>query len=358
MTTDTMLDPIIPLSADLRQAAAALTTEEARFLVDLFYAIQDNRIAAAGQQRALNASGEPHKVFIWAFGSMQRLERTILSALDIYSDSQQLGRWAKSIVGVGPVLASGLLAHIDITQAPTVGHVWRFAGLDPTMKWLGKDRARALANPVFDAPKLEEEGDEYALTDAEVAEVETILDAASGSITYSQLQALSSLTGRKVGNIVRQARDKQGRVTRESVIALLAKRPWNARLKTTCWKLGESFVKVQNNPRDIYGHVYAERKAIEIERNEAGLFAEQAAAALAAKRYRRDTEAYKAYSKGKLPPAHIHARAKRYAVKLFLAHWQAVAYELEYGTPPPKPYVIEHGGHTHFIAPPNWPMQP
>lgn len=271
--TSITLEPMIPLARDMRRATTTMTVAEARYLVDLYYAIQDSRIGACNQQRALGEAGEPHEIFGWVFANMNRLENSIRSALDIYSDGSELGRWCKSICGIGPVIAAGLLAHIDITMAPTVGHIWRFAGLDPTSRW-GKGE----------------------------------------------------------------------------------KRPWNADLKVLCWKVGESFVKVQNNPSDIYGHVYADRKVLEIERNEAGLFAEQAAAALAMKRIGKDTEAHKWYSRGKLPPAHIHARAKRYAVKLFLAHLHHVAYELEYGVPPPKPYVIEHGGHTHFVSPPNWPM--
>ena len=107
------------------------------------------------------------------------------------------------------------------------------------------------------------------------------------------------------------------------------KRPWNAKLKTLCWKIGESFVKVSGRDNDIYGHVYTERKALEIQRNDAGEYSEQAAAALAHKRYGQETIARAWYEQGKLPPAHIHARAKRYAVKLYLAHWQHVAYEAQ-----------------------------
>jgi len=62
------------------------------------------------------------------------------------------------------------------------------------------------------------------------------------------------------------------------------------------------------------------------------------------------TEAYGHYSSGKLPPAHIHARAKRYAVKLFLSHWHHKAYEFHFGKPPPFPYPIAFLGHAHFIA--------
>jgi hypothetical protein len=28
-----------------------------------------------------------------------------------------------------------LLARIDIVKAPTAGHIWRYAGLDPTVRW-------------------------------------------------------------------------------------------------------------------------------------------------------------------------------------------------------------------------------
>jgi len=61
-----------------------------------------------------------------------------------------------------------------------------------------------------------------------------------------------------------------------------------------------------------------------------------------------------AYSKGILPPAHIHARAKRPIVKLFLSHWHKVAYQVHYGEKPPSPYAIEHLGHVHEIPVPNW----
>jgi len=176
-------------------------------------------------------------------------------------------------MGIGPVLSAGLLAHIDIEKAPTVGHIWSFAGL------------------------------------------------------------------------------VEGQVKQKGV-----KLPWNADLKVLCWKIGESFVKVSNNPKDIYGHIYAARKGYETAKNEAGDYAQQAEKILAGKNCGHETEAYKAYFQGKLPLAHVHARAKRYAVKLFLAHWHHVAYETKYGTLPPKPYVISIKGHADYIAPPNWPM--
>jgi hypothetical protein len=39
------------------------------------------------------------------------------------------------VCGIGPILAAGLIAHIDITKCPTVGHIWSFAGVNPEQKW-------------------------------------------------------------------------------------------------------------------------------------------------------------------------------------------------------------------------------
>lgn len=260
------------LNRDLRDAAKLLQPTEARFLVDAYYIIQTERLRMDARIREMY--GEPNSLLDWFAGNEKRFEKQIAAALDVFSLSRLDGRWLRSICGIGPVLASGLLAHIDIEKAPTAGHIWRFAGLDPTLAW-GKGE----------------------------------------------------------------------------------KRPWNARLKVLAWKCGESFWRVQNRERDIYGHVAVERKALEQQRNDAGLFAEQARRALERKRYGDDTKAKKFYLEGKLPPAHIHARAKRYAVKLFLAHLHHVMFEVRYGVLPPKPYILTQDDHAHYFGPPGWPME-
>jgi len=137
--------------------------------------------------------------------------------------------------------------------------------------------------------------------------------------------------------------------------AALAKRPWNAALKTLCWKASQSFVKVHNSEKDFYGHLYAQRKQVEIAANDAGQYADQAAMKLEKYRIGQDTEAFKWYSIGKLPPAHIEARACRWTVKLFLSHWHRVAFECEFGRVPPPPYILTLPGHAHPIEPPGWP---
>ena len=72
-------------------------------------------------------------------------EISIKKALDVFSDTKPEGLWAKSVVGIGPVLAAGLMAHIDIEHCPTVGHIWSFAGLNPAQS-MGALLARAWAS--------------------------------------------------------------------------------------------------------------------------------------------------------------------------------------------------------------------
>ena len=238
---------------------------EARFLVDTYYQMQDRRLRSQNQVRALEADDEPHAFISWLLSQQQDTEKQIKKWLDGYSRANELSRWARSICGIGPVISAGLLAHVDVT-VPTAGHIWRFAGLDPSVNWEKKQ-----------------------------------------------------------------------------------KRPWNARLKVICWHLGESFVKTKGNAKSFYGPLYDQRRAYEEARNDRGENAVAAEAGLT--RVGKTTTAHKAYAAGKLPAGQLHARAKRWAVKLFLSHYHEVGYELETGEKPPKPWSLENG-HVHKIEPP------
>lgn len=286
------LAPLAKLSRDERAAGAILTSDEARYLVDYYYITQKDRIRASNQKRALDEAAEPNEAIQWLAEQSAYLEAAVKSLLDRYSANHPIGVWARAQKGVGPVIAAGLLAHIDIHKAPTMGHIWRFAGLDPTVIW-GKGE----------------------------------------------------------------------------------KRPWNAALKTLCWKLGESFTKVSGSEDAFYGRCYVERKAQEWHKNAAGEFSDQARKSLEVKRFGQTTDAYKWYNgtysgvrfvDGKpipvsgdegegirmLPPARIHLRAQRWAVKLFLGHLHEVWHRVEFGTEPPAPYPIAILKHAHLIKPP------
>jgi hypothetical protein len=242
--------------------------------VDTYYSIQGFRIRAGGQ--VFHQPAEPNVFLTWVNEAMETVERNIRCALGAFAKEYRVGKWLQGITGIGPVISAGLLAHIDIRKAKTVGHIWSFAGLSPSVKW--------------------EKGQ---------------------------------------------------------------KRPYCAQLKTLCaFKIGESFVKVQNNESDFYGHLFRARKDAELAANEAGKFSDAAKASLENKRYGKETVARKHYELGQLPPAHVHARARRWTVKMFLSHLHHVMYEDFYGEKPANPYVFDmlpQEDHRHYIEPPNWP---
>jgi hypothetical protein len=293
---------VVRMSRDLVAAATTMTADEARFLVDAYYQMQEDRKRSAN--RMLSMQAEPHSVIAWLAEQSETLEGQIKRALDKYTDAHAVGEWLKSVYGVGPVIAAGLLANIDIKKARTAGHIWSFAGLDPSVKW------------------------------------------------------------------------EKGK-----------KRPWNASLRTLCWKSGQSFMKFANREECFYGHLYQKRKVYEVVRNDRGGNVERAAAILKEKKFDKSTEAFKWLSgyyslrsmgqmleletekraaflaarrldtpdarSGMLPPAQIDAMARRWTVRIFLAHLQTVWWYIEHGELPPKPYAIEHLGHAHIIEPPN-----
>lgn len=273
MTTISNIESLQKLSRDVKVAVETLSPAEVRYLVTAYYQMQENRKVSDNQTLALTNAGKPHEVVAWLAHNNMTLERNIKSLLDAHTSTTTIGRWSKSIVGIGPVIAAGLSAHINIEKAPVPGHIWSFAGLSPLSEW------------------------------------------------------------------------KKGE-----------KRPWNAELKTLCWKIGESFVKFSNHPEAYYGPLWKERKQQEEERNEKGLNAPYCEMILDKKRFNPDTDAFKCYRRGVLPPAHVHARSKRWVVKLFLSHWHYVMYSIHYGKPPAEPYAISVLGHAHKIPVPNWPM--
>lgn len=261
------------LSKDLREASMTMTVEEARYVVDAYYQMQDDRVRWAARGRSAHQDGDPSFVLSTLTDQSFNLERMAKISLDAYSSSHPIGIWLRSITGIGPVLAAGFIANIDVTVQPSPSHLWSFAGLNPNQKW------------------------------------------------------------------------RKGQ-----------ERPWNARLKRLCWLAGESFVKSSGSDTSFYGPLYRQRKDYEIQRNESGGNKETAAQILKTKNFDKTTSAYKALTTGRLPDAQIHARARRWATKMFLAHlWEV--WRTHEGLTVVSPYAIAHQEHVDKINPPNWPME-
>lgn len=295
-------DAVNKLSKDLVAAAKVMGIDEARYLVGAYYTIQDDRMRSANQERALTKLAQPSGLVSWFHENNEVFEAQIRKALDVFSNSHELGKWARRQHGIGPVIAAGLLAHIDFEKTHGISKLWSFAGMNPTAVW--------------------EKGQ---------------------------------------------------------------KRPWNATLRVLCWKMGESFIKHGKHPECVYGQLLYQRLEKERKLNAQGKFADQAQAILTKKKIGKDTDAYIWYSGSlkrgvldnwneidtpektrrvketflvtagtgihMLPPAHILARARRYAVKMFLSHYYMKGCEV-YGKPIPVPYVIAHKGHEDLVPVP------
>lgn len=412
------------LSKDLRKASKTLSAAEARYSVDLYYSVQDMRKRAANQELAFEKSDEPHEMTSHFAKQMVLLENQIKVSLDVYSYNHPVGAWLRGNKGIGPVIAAGLLAHIDIHKAPTVGHIWRYAGLDPRVKWYG----RGIID-VIKAARQAEKGDWPALvwlgrainTRPASILVNAGLLTDDQILTPEQAQAICIQHGHTTplkaefhsDNILAEGISQEalpdaykaayGELTKVNwakIAKSLARRPWNSDLKTLCWKVGDSFRKVSGSgtaeaPRkpSPYGLLYKERKLAEVAKNDAGDFADVALEVMKTKKIGKDKDAYWWYSgewvlnpkfnpaiaafvekemtegtseteatemavksldpvlKPKLPPAHIDARAMRYAVKIFLSHLHEIMYKRQLGKNPPLPYPMAHLGHVHKIEP-------
>lgn len=340
------------LSKDLANSAKVMSSTEARFLVDYYYISQNDRIRFDGQTRSMNEGEEPTGVLAWLSEQSSTMEKQVKRALDKYTDAHPIGQWIKSQHGFGPVLAAGFLVHIDITKAPTAGHIWSYAGLAPGKEWVSAERA---------AQWVKQNG----------------LDVGKAAHDWNRNPEVlhRMATSDKDGNEIK--------MTAKSLAAAISRRPWNAELKKLCYKVGDCLIKFHNNEKCYYGHLYKERLMYEWDINLTGGYGELARSS----DYDKSTEAwawvngcYKATDirkfvenneslaavnvkkfKGEpgsgdrmLPPAHLLARARRFAVKIFLSHLHEVWYEHEFKRRVPNPFAIQHMGHAHRIQIPGY----
>jgi hypothetical protein len=360
---------MIRLSRDLKDAAGLMSPVQQRVFVDLYYQIQENRKRAFNQLRA--AEQEPN-AFVTMFAAyLMRLEKTIVSALDASTEQSAVSRWAKSLHGVGPILAAGFAAHIDITRTPSAAALQRFAGIDPTLKWYGAEESRRIVTALVNEHK-----------DDKDFEVESLLAELAEIIHYKPETLI---------RLVTRAKDvaKTVKLTQDMLIKVISKRPWNARLKVLQWKFSSSMNKFHNHPKCYYGHIYAARKIQEITRNDAGANIAQAQEALDTRKfsdanvlawyqgcYPAGTTAKATSISGtverdqylrsvKLPPGQgqqmhplgrLELRARRYCSKRFLCHYWEVAFEDHYKKEAPLPYILvaQPELHTKYEPPPGW----
>lgn len=362
MKTQETNEPILSLewaeklSKDVKQAAATMNLTDVRIAIDMYYQAQRDRIRAGNQARAHSQTGDPHAVVDYLSNNLHIMEGEIKKVLQAYVENQRAGVWLKSITGIGPVLAAGLLTYIspvnrDGTPKEYAGHIYSFAGLNPNIVWeAGQKRPYSVSFKTlcykigesfvkFQNHKKDHYGQYYA--------------------RRKRLEWQRNLAGDFAG----QANAKKTSVGQTTDAYGWYSGAYDPVLVQWCL----TKVAPTNTNDEDAGHDTDEAKTADDKGSRfltiadaQAIFAKQTNGAKLLKAEEKLLEAglegfreYQFQGVPMLPPAHIHARSRRVAVKLFLSHAFEIMYRLHWGVLPPEGYaqaVLKHG---NYIPPPN-----
>lgn len=312
---DAQIEMLRRLDRDLRQGAKQMGRAEATYLVNAYYSLQKIRIAAG--QQIKSAGLRPSSVLAWIHNSMKTLEHDIQLTLGVFVKEYRVGRWLLSIKGIGPTIAAGLLAELDVRNRPTAGHFIRFAGMDPSVEW--KPGQKRPWNAALKTLVVFKAGESFVKVQNR--------DGAFYGVLFAQRKQRELDRNRRGLN----AEYCQQEVARRDAMAGRGKgRSWASRRR---WYAGE----ISPDVWDELVHL-----------------TDQSARERCVKRH------HVGPGKGvpMLPPNHVHDRARRWVAKIFISHLHHVMYEDYYEKEPPVPYVFAHsnGEHVHYIPVPGWPI--
>jgi len=305
------------LNRDLKTAATTLTQNEVRLIVDLYYQVQDFRIACKNIVRS--GPGEPNALSDWIFKNFKHIERDISAAMGTFAAHYKVGQWLQSIYGIGPIISAGLLAHLDITKAKTPGHFLSFAGMiEPTRQPWEKKQKRPWN-----------------------AKLKTLVTVRMGE-TFVKFSGQDKCVYGKLYVKRKQRLIRENAAGKFSDHALARSKDVDKKTIAYQWYSGQY-------PRSVMWEDFFRMTLPQREHKLKACRVEE--------------------GKGlpMLPPAHLHSRARRYVAQMVLSHLHYVMYEDYYGeTYEFKPYVHSqhydntspgHDGkkHTHIMMPPDWP---
>lgn len=332
VVSQTDFNPVVRLTRDLKKAAATMSEQEIRYLVDAYYTFQENRKAAANQSRALKESGEPHEVLIWTREQAETMEAQIQRALDAWTEERELGRWVKSITGIGPVIAAGLMSTVDLDVATNAAKLWRFAGLDPTSVWeKGQKRPwnaslKRLCWIIGDSfvKQSGRDSDHYGQLYHKRKEYETKKNYAG---EYAD-QCKISLATKKFGTDAEAVLWYSGALDPRVVdFVRQADITWTVGMakKLTCGAIEAAIADTGKRDKKlvavyIFAESLGELKGVQM-----------------------------------LPPARVHLRCIRKAVSIFLEHFLYVGRTFK-GLTVPEPYVFAYLHHSDRMVIPNFDM--
>ena len=319
-------------SRDTKSQIVKLGREEIKYIIGTYYDMQDSRVRANNQSKALDSREKPNELLSWLRDCDQLIEGEIKKTMEHYVKYFDIGIWLNGIMGIGPVISAGLIAFVDFEKAKTAGNIFRLADLDPSITWMGAKGAE------FEIKKYKKE---LGMNE-------------NDKIDKGFILGLCNKLKRNPEKFINASNVKNDKFSEEKLRKELSKPHYNPRFKQICFHIGESVNKQHNRELDLYGKLMQIRKEWHRRKNESGQCLDQANRLIENMKpgvYQKDY--YPILEKGKVPPWYIHACSKQWATKMFLSHYHEVGYRLYHKRIPPKPYATTmEGNHNHYVPPP------
>ena len=388
--------------------------EAMRIAADHFMSNQNKRIRLENQIRATqqgydNRSKNEVGILELLLDDAITSEANAKNILETVTMNNPICCWMRENIGIGPILAAELYAYLDFNRVKNASGYVSYAGLNDNIRpRLSKERAQQIVDEVIgncdgsditDEMLMEiavqskwsyeylvkkstrevkvkamcqkarlikcvevllEDDDDATFSHSDITQFvnATVVNPSASNDDLIKVAEHFGIPYNRLFDVAvsQKVKDKLaadgGTRSKDQIRKAISVFPYNKTLKMIVWKMATSFVYQSSNPKCFYGKLYKQRLQYELTKNENGDYAEQAALQLTRKKYGKTTEAYKCYSQGKLPKAHITARAMRWTAKVFLNHlyeasWVYYHQSMDY----PKYYAIAHMGHYDLIEP-------
>lgn len=121
---------VIETVDQLEKASASITEDTVFTLADVYW---DSRNQRRILQKAIGShpTSEDTKVLQYFEKDFLKIESSFKSSIKTYCQEFEVGRWALSQFGVGPLSVIRLLRYVDVTKARSHEQLWAYAGLAP-----------------------------------------------------------------------------------------------------------------------------------------------------------------------------------------------------------------------------------
>lgn len=340
-------------------------------MVGLYYDIQKVRVGASNKGSAIDRgmSERPsdggdrddclvHKIR----AGLEMHEREAERAMAAYARQSPLGQWALKIHGIGTTFAAALLAFVDFDRCCCEsfrGVRQRDIPEDHRKVCPGLSSASALCmHAGMVDPRVIRDRWRPGCIRPYNNRLKTVCFQIGDSfrkLAYSERNLTAS--PEQIAEDVRKAHALKRK--KDPSLPELTDREVLHAVAAKRVKAQQKRDKVLADPNYLYSRLYVQRKQREVQRNEAGEFATRAREMLEEalqKRRKISKEQLATWEAGRLQAAGLDLRARRYAVSMFLSHFYQVGMCIHRGRAV-KPWVIAHGGHDGYIPPPNWVIE-